>query len=218
MKLCVIGGNGRQIRRKNIFYQFVCKTFLKAGAAGLCAAKNGIEFGCDVTVFEQTGKIGGTWVYTDEVGKDKNGLDVHSSMYQGLYTNLPKEVMGYPDFPIPSQENSYISSNAFLNFLELYAERFKLLDCIKFQHHVIKVKPTSESWEVIVRKLPDDEYVTFVFDVVLVCNGHYSAPILPKYDGWEVFQGKQLHSHDYRNRKSFASERVLVIGAGPRYV
>lgn len=72
MKLCVIG----------------------AGAAGICAAKNGLDFGCDVTVFEQTESVGGTWVYTDEVAKDKNGLDVHSSMYQGLYTNLPKEVMG----------------------------------------------------------------------------------------------------------------------------
>lgn len=72
MKLCVIG----------------------AGAAGICAAKNGIEFGCTVTVFEQSENVGGTWVYTDEVATDKNGLDVHSSMYQGLYTNLPKEVMG----------------------------------------------------------------------------------------------------------------------------
>lgn len=72
MKLCVIG----------------------AGAAGICAAKNGLEFSCDVTVFEQTDNIGGTWVYTDDVVKDKNGLDVHSSMYQGLYTNLPKEIMG----------------------------------------------------------------------------------------------------------------------------
>lgn len=72
MKLCIIG----------------------AGAAGLCAARWSIEFGCEVTVFEQTNEIGGTWVYNEEVGRDKNGLDVHSSMYKGLHTNLPKEIMG----------------------------------------------------------------------------------------------------------------------------
>ena len=99
---------------------------MKAGAAGLCAAKNGIEFGCEVTVFEQTNDIGGTWLYTDQVGKDENGLDVHTSIYQGLYTNLPKEIMGYPDFSVPSQENSYVSSKDFLNFLEIYAENFNL--------------------------------------------------------------------------------------------
>lgn len=183
----------------------------------MCAAKNGIEFGCDVTVFEQTDKIGGTWVYTDEIGKDKNGLNVHSSMYQGLFTNLPKEIMGYPDFPIPTQENSYISSNDFLHFLELYAKSFNLYETIKFQHHVEKVQPLNdESWEVVVRKFPDDELETFVFDAVLVCNGHYNTPLLPKYDGWDVFEGKQIHSHDYRKRESFAGEKVLVIGAGPR--
>jgi dimethylaniline monooxygenase (N-oxide forming) len=190
---------------------------IKAGAAGLCAAKNGIEFGCDVIVFEQTNEIGGTWVYTDEVGKDKNGLDVHSSMYQGLHTNLPKEVMGYPDFPIPSQESSYISSGDFLNFLHLYAGKFNLHRLIRFQHFVVQVQPLNDdSWEVVVRKFPDDECKTFRFDAVLVCNGHYNTPALPKYEGWNVFKGKQIHSHDYRKRDSFAAHQVLVIGAGPR--
>lgn len=55
-----------------------------AGTAGLCAAKTAIQSGCQVTVFEQAKQVGGTWVYTDKVGKDDYGLDVHTSMYQGL--------------------------------------------------------------------------------------------------------------------------------------
>lgn len=55
-----------------------------AGTAGLCAARHAMQRGYDVTVFEQTAQVGGTWVYTDTVGKDSYGLDVHSSMYQGL--------------------------------------------------------------------------------------------------------------------------------------
>lgn len=40
-----------------------------------------------------------TWSYTDENDKDKYGVDVHSSMYQGLLSNIPKEIMAFPDFP-----------------------------------------------------------------------------------------------------------------------
>lgn len=55
-----------------------------AGAAGLCAARHSIAAGHSIHVFEQTKAIGGTWVYTDRVGKDEYGLDIHSSMYKGL--------------------------------------------------------------------------------------------------------------------------------------
>lgn len=55
-----------------------------AGIAGLCAAKTAIQHGCEVTVFELAKQVGGTWVYTDKVGKDDYGVEVHTSMYQGL--------------------------------------------------------------------------------------------------------------------------------------
>lgn len=55
-----------------------------AGTAGLCAAKHAIQSGCRVTVFEQAKQVGGTWVYSDKVGVDEYGLEVHTSMYQGL--------------------------------------------------------------------------------------------------------------------------------------
>lgn len=55
-----------------------------AGAAGVAAARHCLQTGKDVTVFEQGGQIGGTWVYTDDVGEDKYGYPVHSSMYKGL--------------------------------------------------------------------------------------------------------------------------------------
>uniref|UniRef100_A0A8D9C0F0 Uncharacterized protein n=1 Tax=Cacopsylla melanoneura TaxID=428564 RepID=A0A8D9C0F0_9HEMI len=36
--------------------------------------------------------VGGTWVYTEQTGRDQYGLPVHSSMYKRLKTNLPKEI------------------------------------------------------------------------------------------------------------------------------
>lgn len=55
-----------------------------AGPSGLCAAKHAISNGYDVTVYEQTANVGGTWVYTDQIGNNDYGLPIHSSMYQHL--------------------------------------------------------------------------------------------------------------------------------------
>lgn len=194
MKLCVIG----------------------AGAAGLCAAMHGRDFGFEVTVFEKTREVGGVWAYTDEVGKDKNGLDVHSSMYQGLKTNLPKEIMGYPDFSFPEQKNSYISWEYVLKFYQSYAEYFDLKKLINFEHHVERVRPLLDAkWEIIVQDVATSKYKNFIFDAVLICNGHYSAPNMPRFEGQEMFKGKQIHSHDYRKAEDFRDETVLVVGVGP---
>lgn len=54
------------------------------GPAGLVAAKYAIEQGLKVTVYEQNDVIGGVWWYTDEVGKNKYGIPIHTSMYKGL--------------------------------------------------------------------------------------------------------------------------------------
>lgn len=55
-----------------------------AGPSGLCAAKNAIQSGHDVTVFEQTATIGGQWVYTETVEDETSGHLVHTSMYDSL--------------------------------------------------------------------------------------------------------------------------------------
>lgn len=56
------------------------------GVAGLVMARH-IMSSLDtysLILFEQTDRIGGTWVYTDETHLDKHGLLIHSSMYKNL--------------------------------------------------------------------------------------------------------------------------------------
>ena len=182
------------------------------GPAGICTVKHCVAAGLEVIAFEKSSQVGGTWVYTDDVGKDKYGLEIHSSMYQGLMTNLPKEIMTFPDFPYPYDDNSYVSSEKILNYINLYADKFNLRDNIKFEHEVIRIKPLlDETWEVCVRNLPTNEFETLIFDFVMVCNG-FSVPLIPKIDGQELFKGIQIHSHSYRKAEIFSNQKVLVIG------
>lgn len=55
-----------------------------AGTSGLASARHSIDNGHHVTVYEQNSEVGGTWAYTDEVGKNQYGVNVHSAMYEEL--------------------------------------------------------------------------------------------------------------------------------------
>ena len=57
-----------------------------AGAAGLVSLRHLASRPGDfeAVAFEKMSVVGGTWVYSERVGTDENGLPLHSSMYSGL--------------------------------------------------------------------------------------------------------------------------------------
>ncbi|XP_040202695.1 flavin-containing monooxygenase FMO GS-OX-like 2 isoform X1 [Rana temporaria] len=193
-----------------------------AGGAGLCSARHilsrPLTFEPPV-VLEMTGQVGGTWVYTEEV---ESGAHIHSSMYRDLSTNLPKEIMEFPDFAFDPSLPSFIHHSEVLKYLEDYTDRFSIRPHIKFNTRVVSVTPVlgegknSEiSWDVTFQTQEDGDPVTERFDAIMVCVGHYSDPFVPDIEGLEQFQGQVLHSHYYRYPEVFSSHSVVVLGAGP---
>lgn len=53
------------------------------------------------------------------------------------------------------------------------------------------------------------------YDGVMICNGHYNDPFVPKMEGQDKFRGSIMHSHTYRTPDPFGGKRVLLVGAGP---
>ncbi|XP_072026351.1 uncharacterized protein [Amphiura filiformis] len=192
-----------------------------AGAAGLSAARylSAKPNSFEPVVFEKSDRIGGTWVYTGETGIDQYGLPIHSSMYKNLKTNLPKEVMAFPDFPFDSSLPSFVTHKDVLDYLDQYAAQFNLLQYIKFKTVVECVKPVTNGettlWEVTVRGVTDkaNGTQTSVFDAVIVCNGHFSVPKIPTLKGQDTFTGTIVHSHSYRKPEDYKDSTVVCLGA-----
>lgn len=55
-----------------------------AGAAGLASAKNALEQGHNVVIYEKSGQIGGIWWYTEEIDEDEYGVPIHTPMYHEM--------------------------------------------------------------------------------------------------------------------------------------
>ncbi|CAL1541028.1 unnamed protein product [Lymnaea stagnalis] len=201
-----------------------------AGAAGLCALRqltsqgpsgSGDKLQFVVTCLEKSPRVGGTWYYTNCIGKDEYGLQVHSSMYKNLRTNLPVECMAFPDYPFPEDLPSFVRHKDVQKYLEDYTAHFNLSQYIKFLTIVKWIEPVVDEtsqfkfkWAVTTcNVLNQAEEVTQIYEAVLVCNGHYATPKIPNIPGLETFTGQVLHSHDYRTPESFSNKVVVLLGA-----
>ena len=93
-------------------------------------------------------------------------------------TNLPKEVMAFPDFPFPSEWSSFLSHQQVLKYLEDYTSHFDLYKYIQFNSIVNSVRPLTGAgdsqqplWEVVVMDADTKESQVLLFNAVIVCNG-----------------------------------------------
>ncbi|TVU00517.1 hypothetical protein EJB05_54043, partial [Eragrostis curvula] len=195
-----------------------------AGAAGLAAARELRGEGHAPVVFKRAGDVGGTWIY------DAAAEGGRSSLYASLRTNLPREVMGFLDFPFAAVSPATPSTRAgsrpttrcCATSVQAYARRFELRGLIRFRAEVIAVRRRRQQsgWSVRWRRTAssesDDEEEEEAFDAVVVCNGHYTEPrvaddIPVVADG--AWPGKQMHSRAYRVPDPFAGQVVVIVGA-----
>ncbi|AEE33979.1 flavin-monooxygenase glucosinolate S-oxygenase 4 [Arabidopsis thaliana] len=194
-----------------------------AGAAGLVAARELRREGHTVVVLDREKQVGGLWVYTPETESDELGLDptrpiVHSSVYKSLRTNLPRECMGYKDFPFvprgddPSRDSRrYPSHREVLAYLQDFATEFNIEEMIRFETEVLRVEPVNGKWRVQSKTgggFSNDE----IYDAVVMCCGHFAEPNIAQIPGIESWPGRQTHSHSYRVPDPFKDEVVVVIG------
>ncbi|XP_071485977.1 dimethylaniline monooxygenase [N-oxide-forming] 2-like [Diadema antillarum] len=182
-----------------------------AGVSGLVAIKSCVEDGLEPVCFEREDQVGGVWVFRDEVRTEHE----ESALYHALVTNSSKEMMCYSDFPFPKDCPPYIPGKQLGQYYKDYAEKFGLLQYIRFGTSVLNVEEaadydTTGRWSVTTRG-PGGES-TEVFDAVMVCTGMFSQAKIPKYPGQDEFEGDILHSNDYRKSEGFEGKTVLVVG------
>ncbi|KAL0747947.1 hypothetical protein Bca101_029949 [Brassica carinata] len=195
-----------------------------AGAAGLVAARELRREGHSVVVFERQKQVGGTWIYTDHVEPDPLSVDptrpvVHSSVYATLRTNLPRECMGYRDFPFVARsgdQRRFPSHGEVLAYLQEFAKEFAIEEVIRFETAVERVAPATEGgngkWRVESTEKEKRVRRDEVYDAVVVCNGHYIEPRLAEIPGISSWPGKEMHSHNYRIPEPFKDQVVVLIG------
>ena len=172
-----------------------------AGVAGLAAARELHREGHRVVVLEKRHSLGGTWLYDSRVASDPLSLDpardvVGTSLYHSLRTNLPRQLMGFLDYPFAKRphedQRTFPGHEEVLRFLNEFADEFRLRELIRFCTEVVRVERAerrNDAWVVESRNHGSDSAVVVreVYDAVVVCNGHFTEPQLAEVPGTVLF-------------------------------
>jgi len=174
-----------------------------AGPSGITAAKNLLDEGMQVVVYDLGEEVGGNWVFTEKIG--------HSSVFETTHIISSRTLSEYVDYPMPLDYPDYPSHKNLAAYFKNYAHHFKLYPYIQFNTLVKHCELTDEKkW--LVQTSHNGVDSSAYFDALVVCNGHHWLPRMPKYEGH--FNGDFIHSHEVKKFSKFAGKRVLVIGGG----
>lgn len=162
-----------------------------AGPAGLAMAGQLAHRGLPATVLEASDHIGFSW----------------RNHYDRLHLHTAKHYSALPNFPFPKDYPLYVSRLQFVEYLERYAEHFRIRPL--FNQPVSSIRQNADqTWEV---KTKTD---TFTADRIVLATGYNRVPNKPELPGQFNFRGIIWHSHEYRNGAPFRHENVLVVGMG----
>jgi cation diffusion facilitator CzcD-associated flavoprotein CzcO len=173
-----------------------------AGPSGITAAKNLMDKGIDVVVFEKSNEVGGNWIFSEKIS--------HSSVFETTHIISSKKLSQYEDYPMPEHYPDYPSHSQLAEYFQGYARHFGVYGAIKFNSEVKKAYPEQNKWKLEVEV--GNEEMQFEFDYLLVSNGHHWNPRMPEYPG--KFSGEFIHSHEFKKAENYRNKRVLVIGGG----
>ncbi|MBU0645521.1 MAG: NAD(P)/FAD-dependent oxidoreductase [Alphaproteobacteria bacterium] len=196
-----------------------------AGPSGLAqlrafqsAAQKGAEIP-EIVCFEKQSDWGGLWNYTWRTGVDENGEPVHCSMYRYLWTNGPKEGLEFADYSFEEhfgkQIASYPPRAVMVDYIEGRVKKAGVRDWIRFSTVIrwVDYDEDTGKFTVTAHDMVEDRMYKEVFDHVIVASGHFSSPNVPEYPGFETFNGRIVHAHDFRDAREFAGKDVLLVGA-----
>ena len=193
-----------------------------SGLAQLRAFKASEEKGEDIPeiiCFEKQDNWGGLWNYSWRTGLDKYGESAHGSMYRYLWSNGPKECLEFADYYFEEHFGHAIASfpprEVLFDYIQGRVEKANVREKIRFSTAVrgVEYDEETELFTLSACNLIEDKVYSEEFDYVIVASGHFSTPNIPSYEGFNDFNGRILHAHDFRDALEFENQDVLIVGS-----
>jgi trimethylamine monooxygenase len=139
-------------------------------------------------------------------------------MYRYLWSNGPKEGLEFADYSFEEhfgkQIGSYPPRAVLFDYIEGRVNKAGVRDWIRFSTTIrmVKYNEAKGNFTITAHDLVADRMYEEEFDNVIVASGHFSVPNVPEYPGFDKFNGRVLHAHDFRDAREFKGKDLLVVG------
>jgi len=162
-----------------------------AGPAGLAVAAELAKVGIRAVVIDKSDQVGSSWAHH----------------YDRLHLHTTRALSSLPGIGIPRAAGRWVARDDFRAYLHDYAGR-QGLD-VRLNTSVTSVDRLAEGlWRI------GCGAESIVTPLVVVATGYNHTPKLPDWPGRESFEGRVVHSSEYRNPAALDVESVLVVGPG----
>jgi putative flavoprotein involved in K+ transport len=155
-------------------------------AAGFYLRRSDREF----AIFDAQEEPGGAW----------------PPMWESLRLFSPARYSSFPGWPMPPRDRGYPPAAHVVDYLTAYEKRYDLLI-----HRPVRIQAVHRDGDLL--RL-DSATASWWARHVISATGTWWPPYLPYYPGRGDYQGRQLHTAQYRTPDDFREQRVVVVGAG----
>jgi cation diffusion facilitator CzcD-associated flavoprotein CzcO len=166
------------------------------GFSGIAAAIKAKQQGIiDLTLFEQSPRIGGTW---------------WDSQYPGAEVDTPSILYSF-SFAPRRWSRTHVARAELLDYLEDVATEYGLRSHLRLGHAVESVEWHEDRHGYQITT--DDGTVSFA-NVVVSAIGFLNQPRYPDWPGLKSFRGPVLHTSRWNPELELEGKRVAVVGTG----
>ncbi|HCG55827.1 MULTISPECIES: NAD(P)-binding domain-containing protein [Brevibacterium] len=172
-----------------------------AGQAGLSAAhylwRDGLVPGKDFIVLDAGSGPGGAW----------------RERWDSLTLGSTNHVADLPGFPLGTPDPSVPASAVVSDYYSRFERELEL--CVVRPAEVVTVNsPTPGSGPLEITTKIDGERIPLSARYLINATGTWTHPYVPFVPGIAEFEGRQLHTANFRDVEDFRGLRTLVVGGG----
>jgi cation diffusion facilitator CzcD-associated flavoprotein CzcO len=166
-----------------------------AGMSGIAAVVKLRKAGyTDLTVFEKSDRVGGTW---------------RENTYPGLSCDVPSRYYSFSFALKADWEHRYSYGPDIQAYMEAVAQEFGVTESVRFNTGVSRLVYEKPVWQ-----LTTSQGSLETFDVVIAATGILHKPVFPNIEGLEDFQGACFHSAQWDHSIDLGGKKVGVVGTG----
>ena len=169
-----------------------------AGMSGMLMGLRLEQAGIPFTIVEKNDSVGGTW---------------YENQYPGLRVDVPSHAYSFSFQQDHRWRHLYSKQSDLLDYFRKSAQRFGIMDRIRFGIEVSGADWDSKtaSWRVTL--VHRDGSVELLNVRSLVSSvGFLNRPSIPEFRGSSAFKGVAFHSARWRHDVPLAGKRVAIIG------
>jgi cation diffusion facilitator CzcD-associated flavoprotein CzcO len=166
-----------------------------AGMSGIAAVVKLRKAGyTDLTVFEKTDRVGGTW---------------RENTYPGLSCDVASPWYSFSFALNPNWTHRYSYGPEIQAYMEKVARDFGVTDIVRFNTGITDAVYEGPQW-----RLTTSRGEAEIFDIVLTATGILHQPMYPDIEGLDSFAGNCFHTARWDHSVALEGKRVGIIGTG----